>query len=109
MDAVLFDMLQAHHLKESRLGQLLPREGDGFARGAALDESFAMIEAESAFQFLGLLGVALEAMPSQEGAYFLFEESDVLGLEGLPVGSQCASQAQKDEESSKFILFAPHL
>ena len=49
---------------------------------------FAMIEAESAFQFLGLFGVALEAMLGQNGPNFLFVESDLLGLEGLPVGDQ---------------------
>ena len=73
-----------------------------------MDEPFAMIEAESTFLLLCLFRVALVAMLGQEGTNFLFEESDLLGLEGLPVGSHGGSTAQEDQRSNKSFSGAHH-
>jgi hypothetical protein len=53
-----------------------------------------MVEAESAFQLLGLGGMALVAVRGEDRANFLFEERDLLGFESLPTCDQGAAEAQ---------------
>ena len=54
-----------------------------------------MIESQAALELLKLGGVALVAMCGQEGTNFLLEESDLLGLEGLPACGGGEKQADQ--------------
>ena len=51
-----------------------------------------MLQTQAAFHLFCLFRVALVAMLRQEGAYFLLEKDDLLGLKGLPANAQGTTQ-----------------
>ena len=63
---------------------------------------------QPSLEFLGLGGVTLETVFGQDWAHLFLKKSDLLWLEGLPVGSHGGSTAQEDQRSNKSFSGAHH-